>query len=174
MSYKSRCLGHQHAGFTWTMYLMVKNGIILTILTLFILLPKILCLRVRNKIQPCERHISETTEGFICSLNSVYTSLSTWHNFQSKWFCSLTGHIHDAPGLPILTIFSLQAWLSAQNPRTGEIGKSERTRNRPNLFKWAITWLCPMGVKLMKKSNIVQWKGKNSWSNQLISWLPLK
>lgn len=173
MSYKSRCLGHRHAGFTWTMYLMVKNGIILTILTLFILLPKILCLRVRNKIQPCERHISERTEGFICSLNSVYTSLSTWHNFQSKRFCSLTGHYSWCPRIAYLDYLqppSLAFSTESQDWRDRKV----RTRNRPNLFKWAITWLHPMGVKLMKKSNIVQWKGKNSWSNQLISWLPLK
>lgn len=54
----------------------------LVILILFILLPKILCLRVRNIIQPCERQKSQRSKVYICSLKSAYTSLSMRPQFQ--------------------------------------------------------------------------------------------
>lgn len=131
-----------------------KNWIILTVLTLFILLPKILGLRVLNIIQSYKQHRSEKTGQRI--ILKVYTHpWACGTNFNQNTFAVLLDIAHDAPGLPITTIPSLRGWFSAQNPRTGEVEKFETTRNRPNLLKWTITWLCPMGMKLMKKSKIV-------------------
>lgn len=134
---KADALGMSMLGLHGSWICWFKRWIILTVLTLFILLPKILCLRVRNIT--CEQHRSERTE-LMCSLKSKYTSLGTWHNFNQNGFAVLLDIAHNAQDCPFQLSPVSKPGFQHRIPGLNR-WESERTRNRPNLLKWTIARL---------------------------------